>query len=88
MTLQRKPIDLIGWHLISQADMLDALSHLSGDGWRGAVYPAEGTWRLELHADSPTRNIIASIGAWLIDDMGLRLITDAECAANYDQIED
>lgn len=84
MTLQRKPIDLIGWHLVGQSDMLDALAHLSGQGWRGGVYSVDGTWRLELNADNPIRNIIATIGDWLIDDMGLRLMGDAECTANYD----
>jgi len=86
MTLQRKPIDLIGWHLISQADMLDALGYLSDEGWRGAVSfdSTNATWRLELNADNPIRNLIATIGDWLIDDMGLRKLTDAECADNYE----
>lgn len=92
MTLQRKPIDLIGWHLISQADMLDALAYLSDEGWRGAVSfdSTNATWRLELNADTacdwcgnPIRNLIATIGDWLIDDMGLRKLTDAEFGDNY-----
>ena len=84
MTLQRKQIGLIGWNLTGQSDMLDALAYLSNQGWRGGVYSVDGTWRLELNADNPIRNIIATIGDWLIDDMGLRLMTNAECAANYD----
>lgn len=89
LTLQRKPIDLIGWNLISEADMLDALAYLSNDGWRGAVYfdSTNATWRLELNADNPIRHLIASIGDWIVDDMGVRLITAAECAENYEAAE-
>lgn len=85
--LRRKQVDLDGWHFVAQDKMLEALDHLTAEGWRGAVYPVDGTWRLELNADNPQRHIVATIGDWLVDDMGLRLLTDAECTANYDLSE-
>ena len=87
MTLQRKPIDLPGWHLVGPAEMMEAFTELSAQGWRGGISSDNGVLRLELNADNPQRHIIATIGDWLIDDMGLRLVTDAEYSDNYDQVE-
>lgn len=88
IVLTRKPVDLTGWHLADQSEMLDALGYLSAQGWRGAVTfdSANNTWRLELNADQPVRQIIAVMGDWLIVDMGVRKLTDAEAAANYEEL--
>jgi len=85
ITLVRKPVELVGWHLVDQSAMLDALTVLSESGWRGAITQFSGGWRLELNADEPTRQVIAELGDWLVSDMGLRKLTDAECAANYEE---
>ena len=85
ITLVRKPVELVGWHLVDQSAMLDALTVLSESGWRGAITQFSGGWRLELNADEPTRQVIAELGDWLVSDMGLRNLTDAECAANYEE---
>lgn len=85
ITLVRKPIELTGWQLSSQADMLDALTALSADGWRGAISQFDGGWRLELNADEPTRQVIAELGDWLVVDMGLRKLSAAECSENYEE---
>lgn len=85
IALVRKPIELSGWHLVDQAAMLDALTSLSGEGWRGAISQVSGGWRLELNADDPKRQVIAEVGDWLVSDMGLRKLTAAECTANYEE---
>lgn len=86
ITLQRKPIDLTGWHLVGPAELMEAFTALTALGWRGGISAGEtGTLRLELNADNPTRHIIASVGDYLIDDMGLRLLTAEEFSANYDE---
>jgi hypothetical protein len=88
VTLQRKPVDLTAWHLTDQAEMVAALTALKSDGWRGAITYDDGSdvWRLELNADNPTRQVIAQLGDWLILDIGLRKLSDAECADNYDEV--
>jgi hypothetical protein len=89
ITLRRKPVDIDGWHLTGPADMMAAFTDLSAHGWRGGISADEnGTLRLELNADNPQRQITAEIGDYLIDDMGLRLLTSAEAAANYDEVTD
>lgn len=89
ITLRRKPVDLDGWELSGPAEMMAAFTDLSAQGWRGGISADEnGTLRLELNADNPQRHIVASIGDYLIDDMGLRLLTSAEAAANYDEVTD
>ena len=45
-----------------------------------------GAWRIELNADNPTRQVVAEAGDWLVDDFGLRKLTAAECADNYDEV--
>lgn len=84
--LQRKPIALTAWHLVDQAAMLAALGDLSAAGWRGGITMVDGAWRIELNADSPTRQVVAESGDWLVDDFGLRKLTAAECADNYDEV--
>jgi hypothetical protein len=84
VTVIRKPVELTAWHLTSQADMLDALSVLSSDGWRGSLSPFDGGWRLELNADDPIRQVIAELGDWLVLDGGLRKLSDAEITSDYE----
>lgn len=84
--LQRKPIALTAWHLVDQAAMLAALGDLSAAGWRGGITMVDGAWRIELNADNPTRQVVAESGDWLVDDFGLRKLTAAECADNYDEV--
>lgn len=84
--LQRKPIALTAWHLADQSAMLAALGDLSAAGWRGGITMVGGTWRIELNADAPTRQVVAEAGDWLVDDFGLRKLTAAECADNYDEV--
>lgn len=86
ITLVRKPVELVGWHLVDQSAMLDALTVLSESGWRGAITQFSGGWRLELNADEPTRQVIAELGDWLVSDMGLRKLSAAECAENYEEV--
>lgn len=88
IVLQRKPVEVPAWNLINQSQMLDALSHLTAQGWRGAVTynPASGSWRLELNADDPTRQVIAETGQWLVLDMGLRTMPADEVEANYQEL--
>ena len=84
--LQRKPIALTAWHLVDQAAMLAALGDLSAAGWRGGITNVGAVWRIELNADNPTRQVVAEAGDWLVDDFGLRKLTAAECADNYDEV--
>ena len=86
VSLRRKDIDLPAWHLVDQAAMLDALGYLMGQGWRGGLTanPGDGSWRLELNADNPTRQVIAETGDWIVLDMELRKLSAAECNANYE----
>lgn len=83
----RKPVDLTAWHLTDQASMLEALTVLSGQGWRGALSPLDSGWQLELNADDPVRQVMATLGDWLIIDGGLRKLSDAEVAADYEVSE-
>ena len=84
VTVTRKPVELTAWHLTTQADMLDALSVLSGDGWRGSLSPVDAGWRLELNADDPMRHVVAELGHWLVLDGGLRKLSAAELDADYE----
>ena len=84
MLLQRKPVELTAWHLSDQSDMVAALTALQEQGWRGGI-SYSNAWRLELNSDSDDQ-IIATIGDWLILDMGLRKMSTAECSANYDEV--
>ena len=86
ITVTRKPLELTAWNFADQAAMLDALTVLSAQGWRGAISQFEGGWRLELNADNPTRQVIAELGDWLVVDMGLRKLTAAELQNNYEEV--
>ena len=86
IVVTRKAVQLDAWNLVDQAAMLDALTALSSQGWRGALLQSDsGGWTLELNADSPTRQVVASVGDWLVVDMGLRKLSAAECDANYEE---
>ena len=86
MPLTRKPIEVPAWHLADQSDMLTALADLAVDGWRGAISRnPDGSWRIELNADNPTRQVIAATGDWIVDDFGLRTLTAAQVADHYDE---
>jgi hypothetical protein len=82
--LVRKPTPLTAFELVDQAAMLEALTFLAGEGWRGALSPEDGVWVLELNADNPTRQVIADLGEWLILDGGLRKLSAAEVDADYE----
>jgi len=84
VTVTRKPVELTAWHLTTQADMLDALSALSEQRWRGSLSPFDAGWRLELNADDPIRQVIAELGDWLVLDGGLRKLSDAEITEDYE----
>jgi hypothetical protein len=85
-TVRRKPVDLRAWHLVDLPTITEAFSELTAEGWRGGISAsATGELRLELNRDNPTRQVIAGVGDWLILDMGLRLMSAAECAENYDE---
>jgi hypothetical protein len=82
--LVRKPTPLTAFELVDQAAMLEALTFLAAEGWRGALSPEDGVWVLELNADNPTRQVIAEVGDWLIVDGGLRKLSAAEVTADYE----
>lgn len=86
VVVHRKPVDLTAWHLADQAEMVAALTALQAEGWRGGITFAADGWRLELNsnnADCPP--VFAGIGDWLVLDMGLRLVSSDDVAANYDE---
>jgi hypothetical protein len=86
--LRRKPADLQAWHLVDISAMAGAFSALTAEGWRGGISSGSGSeLRLELNRDEPHAQIVASIGDWLVVDMDVRLLTDQECAENYDEVE-
>lgn len=87
--LQRKPVPLPAWHLTDQSAMLTALGELSAEGWRGTITcnPVDSTWRIELNADDPVRQVIAAAGDWLVEDFGLRKLTAEEFDDNYEVVE-
>lgn len=86
ISLQRKSMQVSGWHLTDQSQMLDALSILSAAGWRGAISfdAASMSWALELNADDPVRQIMARTGDWLVVDAGLRKLTTVQVLENYE----
>ena len=82
--LVRKSTPLTAFELVDQAAMLDALTFLAAEGWRGALSPEDGVWVLELNADNPTRQVVAELGDWLILDGGLRKLSATEVDADYE----
>lgn len=88
ITVQHKPTPLTAWQLTDQSIMLECLSYLTGLGWRGGInYNAvTDSWRIELNADDPIRQVTAETGDWLVLDVGLRKLTDQEFSDNYDEV--
>lgn len=83
--LTRKTLIVEGWHLVDLAAMAEAFTALTAEGWRGGISSDQsGNFVLELNADNPSRHIRASVGDWLVLDMGLRLMTEAEFTENYE----
>jgi hypothetical protein len=84
--LVRKPTPLTAFELVDQAAMLEALTFLAGVGWRGALSQSDDGWRLEMNTDDPVQQVVAGVGQWLVVDGGVRLLSSAEVAASYDEV--
>lgn len=88
--VQRTTEDRPYWHLVdahnatldrvvsTQEKMFDVIQTLTPEGWRGSVScQPDATCRLELNADNPIRQVIASTGDRLVIDFdGLKLISE------------
>jgi hypothetical protein len=82
--LQRKPDPLTAWQLTDEAVMFEVYRYAKALGWRGGVNDnGQGASYLELNADNPSRGFIAEVGDWVVMDIDLRKLTNAECEANY-----
>jgi hypothetical protein len=84
--LVRKPTPLTAFELVDQAAMLEALTFLAAEGWRGALSQSDDGWSLEMNIDNPVRQVVAVVGEWLVVDGGVRLLSGAEVAASYDEV--
>ena len=84
--LVRKPVPLTAFELVDQAAMLEALTFLAGEGWRGALSQSDDGWSLEMNIDEPARQVVAGVGDWLVVDGGVRLLSAAEVAASYEEV--
>ncbi len=84
--LVRKPTPLTAFELVDQAAMLEALTFLAAEGWRGALSQSDDGWRLEMNIDDPAAQVIAVLGDWLVVDGGVRLLSGAEVSASYDEV--
>jgi hypothetical protein len=84
--LVRKPTPLTAFELVDQAAMLEALTFLAADGWRGALSQSDDGWRLEMNIDEPVQQVVAGVGQWLVVDGGVRLLSGAEVAASYEEV--
>jgi len=84
--LVRKPTPLTAFELVDQAAMLEALTFLAADGWRGALSQSDDGWRLEMNIDDPVQQVVAGVGQWLVVDGGVRLLSGAEVSASYDEV--
>ena len=84
--LVRKPTPLTAFELVDQAAMLEALTFLAADGWRGALSQSDDGWRLEMNIDDPVQQVVAELGDWLVVDGGVRLLSGAEVSASYDEV--
>jgi hypothetical protein len=84
--LVRKPVPLTAFELVDQAAMLEALTFLAGEGWRGALSQSDDGWSLEMNIDDPVQQVSASVGDWLVVDGGVRLLSAAEVDASYEEV--
>ena len=84
--LVRKPVPLTAFELVDQAAMLEALTFLAGEGWRGALSQSDSGWSLEMNIDEPARQVVAGVGDWLVVDGGVRLLSAAEVEASYEEV--
>jgi hypothetical protein len=84
--LVRKPTPLTAFELVDEAAMLEALTFLAADGWRGALSQSDDGWRLEMNIDDPVQQVVAGIGQWLVVDGNVRLLSGAEVSASYDEV--
>jgi hypothetical protein len=84
--LVRKPTPLTAFELVDQAAMLEALTFLAADGWRGALSQSDDGWRLEMNIDEPVQQVVAVVGDWLVVDGGVRLLSGAEVSASYEEV--
>ena len=82
--LVRKPTPLTAFDLVDEAAMLEALTFLSGQGWRGALSQSDEGWRLEMNIDEPPAQVVAVVGQWLVVDGSVRKLSPAEVAADYE----
>jgi hypothetical protein len=85
--LVRKPTPLPAFDLVDEAAMLEALTFLAGQGWRGALSQSDDGWRLEMNMDEPPAQVVAVVGEWLVVDGSVRKMSDAEVAASYDEVQ-
>jgi hypothetical protein len=84
--LVRKPTPLTAFELVDQAAMLEALTFLAAEGWRGALSQSDDGWSLEMNIDEPVQQVVAVVGQWLVVDGGVRLLSGAEVSASYDEV--
>ena len=84
--LVRKPVPLPAFELVDQAAMLEALTFLAGEGWRGALSQSDDGWSLEMNIDEPVRQVVAVVGDWLVVDGGVRLLSAVEVEASYEEV--
>ena len=84
--LVRKPVPLTAFELVDQAAMLEALTFLAGEGWRGALSQSDDGWSLEMNIDEPARQVVAGLGDWLVVDGGVRLLSGVEVEASYEEV--
>jgi hypothetical protein len=84
--LVRKPVPLPAFELVDQAAMLEALTFLAGEGWRGALSQSDDGWSLEMNIDEPARQVVAGLGDWLVVDGGVRLLSAAQVEASYEEV--
>ena len=84
--LVRKPVPLTAFELVDQAAMLEALTFLAGEGWRGALSQSDDGWSLEMNIDDPVQQVSASVGDWLVVDGGVRLLSAVEVEASYEEV--
>ena len=84
--LVRKPVPLTAFELVDQAAMLEALTVLAGEGWRGALSQSDDGWSLEMNIDEPAQQVVAGVGDWLVVDGGVRLLSAVEVEASYEEV--